>query len=97
MRIESSGLIAALNEAPEELTLSPYEVSEYVMEHIFKPLRLGESLGFADLDFEAFTDEDIRELETWIDRRERMTCRLADLGRIFCEAKPVSSTGRAFC
>lgn len=97
MRVESGGLVAALREAPEEQTLSPYEVSEYVMEHIFKPLRQDKTLSFADLDFKAFTDEDIRELETWIERREHMTDRLANLGNIFCGAEPVSRPGRAFC
>lgn len=97
MRIEPGGLAAALKEAQEEPTLSPYEVSEYVMEHIFKPLRQDKPLLFADLDFDAFTDEDIRELEIWMERQTHMERILADLSNIFCTAEPVSRPGRAFC
>ena len=58
MHIDAHGLVAALKEAPEAQRISCQEVSGYVMEHIFMPLRRGEPVRFADLDFEAFTDED---------------------------------------
>ena len=97
MHIDASGLVAALKKAPEERLTQDRDVSEYVMEHIFLPLRRGEPVVFADLDFEAFTDEDIWGLRGWIEHRERIAYRLSDLAKIFCGAKPVSRTGRAFC
>ena len=97
MHIDASGLVAALKEAPEERMSPCQAVTEYVMEHIFAPLRRNEPVFFADLDFEAFTDEDIWSLRGWIEHRERIAYRLSDLAKIFCGAKPVSRTGRAFC
>ena len=97
MHIEASGLVAALKEAPDERTPPCQAVPEYVMEHIFAPLRRNEPVFFADLDFEAFTDEDIWVLRGWIEQRERIVYRLSDLEKIFRAAKPVCRTGRAFC
>ena len=97
MHIDASGLVAALKKAPEERLTQDRDVSEYVMEHIFLPLRQGEPVVFADLDFEAFTDEDIWGLRAWIEQREHISHRLYDLAKIFRSAKPVSRMGRAFC
>lgn len=97
MHIDASGLVAALKEAPEERMSPCQAVTEYVMEHIFVPLRRNEPVFFADLDFEAFTDEDIWSLRGWIEQRELISRSLYDLSRLFRNAKPVSRTGRAFC
>ena len=97
MHIDASGLVAALKEAPEERTPPRQMVSEYVLEHIFSPLRRNEPVLFTDLDFEAFTDEDIWSLRGWIEQREKIVNRLSDLASIFRIAKTVSRTDRAFC
>lgn len=97
MHIEASGLVAALKKAPENRLISDQEVPEYVVEHIFMPLRQGESVVYAKLDFEAFTDEDIWSLRGWIEQRELISRSLYDLSGLFRNAKPVSRTGRAFC
>ena len=97
MHVDASGLVAALKKAPEERLTQDRDVSEYVMEHIFLPLRRGVPVAFADLDFEAFTDDDIWGLRGWIEQREHLSRRLYDLAGIFRRAKPVSRTGRAFC
>ena len=97
MRIESCSLAAALKEALEEKTLLPCEVPEYVIEHIFKPLRQDRPLFFRDLDFEAFTADDIRALEIWLEQQEAKSSRLAALGNVFCCAQPASRPGRMFC
>ena len=91
MHIDASGLVAALKEAPEERTPPRRAVPEYVMEQIFEPVL------FTDLDFEAFTDEDVWSLRGWIEQREKIAYRLSDLAKIFRSANPVSRTGRAFC
>ena len=97
MHIEPSGLIAALKEAPEGQSSPPGEVCDYVLEHIYRPLLQDELVFFADLDFEAFTIEDIDDLNQWLEQRERTTSCLCKLGMVFCNAAPVSRTGRAFC
>lgn len=97
MHIDASGLVAALKEAPEERMPPHRAVPEYVMEHIFAPLRRNEPVLFTDLDFEAFTDEDVWSLRGWIEQREKIAYRLSDLAKILRSANPVSRTGRAFC
>ena len=97
MHIEPSGLIAALKEAPEGQSSPPCEVCDYVLEHIYRPLLRDKPVFFADLDFEAFTDEDVWSLRGWIEQREKIAYRLSDLAKIFRSANPVSRTGRAFC
>ena len=97
MHIDASGLVTALKKAPEERLTQDRDVSEYVMEHIFLPLRRGEPVVFADLDFEAFTDEDIWSLREWIEQRECLSRRLYELSGFFRNANPVSRPGRAFC
>ena len=97
MHIDASGLVAALKEAPEERMSPCQAVTEYVMEHIFAPLRRNEPVFFAHLDFEAFTDEDIWSLREWIEQRECLSRRLYELSGFFRNANPVSRPGRAFC
>ena len=64
MHIDTGYLVAALRQAPEEQTFFPREVSEYVVEHIFMPLRRDEAICFTDLDFDAFDESDIRNLQS---------------------------------
>ena len=97
MHIDASGLVAALKEAPEERTPPRRAVPEYVMEQIFAPLRRNEPVLFTDLDFEAFTDEDVWSLRGWIEQREKIAYRLSDLAKIFRSANPVRRTDRGFC
>ena len=97
MHIEPSGLIAALKEAPEGRSSPPCEVCDYVLEHIYRPLLRDKPVFFADLDFEAFTIEDIDDLIQWLEQRERTTSCLCKLGMVFCNAAPVSRPDRAFC
>ena len=90
-------LVSALNEAKEETTFPACNVSEYVMEHIYKPLLRGERVAFSDLDFSAFDDDDLQALEHWLEEQDHRHSRLANLNLVFCEAVPVSAAARAFC
>ena len=96
MHIDPSGLAAALAETPEEYIL-PYEGNSYVMEHLYMPLRQDLPLCFAYLDFDAFSDDDIQELDHWIEEKQNVENRLISLGHIFCAAQPVSRSNRVFC
>ncbi|MBQ9719975.1 MAG: hypothetical protein IJV64_04690 [Oscillospiraceae bacterium] len=96
MEVKIKTLAEELREAEED----PFEagaVSDYVMEHIFEPLRRGERLFFKDVDFSRFSQEDIGDLYNYIDRRDAYYSSLCNLNAIFCRATPVSVKARAFC
>ena len=97
MHIEASGLVAALKEAPEAQVLPRQMVSDYMVEHIYIPLRRGMPLLFEELDFDAFDEDDVRALENWLSQLDELTHKLDTLAEIFHAAGPVSRPGRAFC
>ena len=85
--------LAGMEESCVEFT----SVSDYVMEHIFKPLLADQEVCYAELDFERFSGSDIADLEDMLEKRERQKNRLERLNRVFCEAEPISVKCRAFC
>lgn len=97
MNVDLSGLVAELKDAEEAKTFVPPEVSEYVIQRIYGPLLRGEKVRFAELDFTAFSDEDLHDLERRIDASEYEYRCLANLNLVFCEAAPISTAVRAFC
>ena len=97
MHIEASGLVAALKEAPEAQVLPHHMLSDYMVEHIYIPLRRGMPLLFEELDFDAFDEDDVRALENWLSQLDELTYNLDSLVKIFHAADPVSRPGRAFC
>ena len=72
-------------------------VSDYVMEHIFKPLLADQEVSYAELDFTRFSGSDIADLENMLEERGRQRNRLEQLNRVFCKAEPISVKRRAFC
>ena len=72
-------------------------VSDYVMKHIYEPLRRGEKIRFADLDFHAFGEEDLRELNELMEAYEHLEHRLIQISRHFCETASRAVRYRAFC
>ena len=72
-------------------------VSDYVMEHILKPLLAGQKVYYAELDFDRFSGSDIDDLENMLEERERQKNRLEKLNLVFCSAEPISVKRRAFC
>ena len=96
MEVQIETLAKELQAAEED----PFEagaVSDYVMEHIFEPLLRDEQLFFKDIDFSRFSQEDIRDLYNYIDRRDACHSSLCNLNAIFCRAVPASVKARAFC
>ena len=72
-------------------------VSDYVMKHIYEPLRRGETVRFADLDFNAFGEEDLHELNELMEAYEQLEHRLIQISRHFCETASRAVRCRAFC
>ena len=87
----------------QELALLPHTpvehkgVSAYVLTHIFAPLREKHKVMFADLDFSAFTEEDLDALRSMLSGEEERLNRLLRLQDILCAAKPKAAAARRFC
>lgn len=97
MEIDLSALAAALTETDEGATFEPYPVSEYVMRHIYEPLRRDEPVLFAELDFTAFDAEDLAELRSAAESWDSETAALTKLNKVFCDAEPISAAVGGFC
>lgn len=95
--IDISVLAGALRTAPDSPTFIPPSVSPYVMEHIYEPLLRGERVLFSELDFSAFVDGDLDDLEGMVYKSNESYERLQRLGMVFRKAAPVSLTRRTFC
>lgn len=72
-------------------------VSDYVMKHIYEPLRRDEPVRFSALDFEAFGEADLQELNELMEAYSHMEHRLIQLSRRFCETETSTVRHRAFC
>ena len=97
MKLDLNAIVEELMETEEMPTFLVPEVSDYVLTHIYEPLLRGETLRFSDLDFDAFGNSDLSDLETMIDARGQMKARLCSLNNTFCKAGAVSVQKRAFC
>ena len=62
MKIDLSKLMRALEALPHTPPPKPDNIPLYVLTHILAPLKNDDCIHFADLDFEAFTEEDIDSL-----------------------------------
>lgn len=72
-------------------------VSDYVMQHIFEPLRRGETVRFKNLDFDAFGEEDLQELNELMEAYSHLEHTLVQISRKFCETASCTVSHRAFC
>ena len=72
-------------------------VSDYVMKHIYEPLRRDEKVRFAELDFDAFGEEDLHALNELMEAYSHMEQQLIQLSRKFCETEISAVRHRAFC
>ena len=97
MEIDFDALIASFRNAQEGKTFETKSVSDYVMSHIWEPLRQNKALLYEHLDFSRFGLDDITDLMVRLDRAVEMSYDLRRLNQTFCEAEPVSVGCRAFC
>ena len=63
MKIDLSKLLKGLEALPHMPVPEPENISPYVLTNILAPLRKDDCIRFADLDFEAFTEEDKKNYE----------------------------------
>ena len=83
MKIDLSKLLKGLEALPHMPVPEPENISPYVLTNILAPLRKDDCIRFADLDFEAFTEEDIDSLYGALSEAEVRYHRLIRLRCIF--------------
>lgn len=97
MKIDLSKLLKGLESLPHTPAPEPENVPPYVLTHILKPLKTDNYVSFADLDFGAFTEEDIDSLYGALSDAEDREHRLNHLRSTFDHSKPKAATQRKFC
>ena len=96
MKIDLPALVQKLSALPP-MPAEPAEVSLYVLEHIFAPLKAEGRVLLADLDFDAFTEEDLDDLCAALAAEENRQERMKRLCKIFHSTKPCAAARRKFC
>ena len=97
MKIDLSKLFKGLEALPHTAAPKPKKVSPYVLTHILKPLKTDNYVSFADLDFSAFTEEDLDDLRDAVSVVEDRQYRLNRLCGAFCNSEPKAASQRKFC
>ena len=97
MKIDLFKLLKGLEALPHTPAPKPKKVSPYVLTHILKPLKAGDFVSFADLDFGAFTEEDLDDLRDMLSASESRQYRLNCLCGAFCHSEPKAASQRKFC
>ena len=97
MKIDFSMLVKNLDALPHMPVPEPENISPYVLTNILAPLKNDDCIHFADLDFEAFTEEDIDSLYSALSEAEDREHRLNRLRSIFDHSKPKAAAQRKFC
>ena len=97
MKIDLSKLLKGLEALPHTPALEPENVPPYVLTNILAPLKNDDCIHFADLDFEAFTEEDLENLCSVLSEADACQCQLIDLCSIFEASEAKAAVQRKFC
>ena len=97
MKIDLSKLLKGLEALPHMPAPEPENVPPYVLTHILAPLKNDDCIRFADLDFGAFTEEDLDDLRDMLSASESRQYRLNCLCGTFCNSEPKAAAQRKFC
>ena len=97
MKIDLSNFLKSLEALPHTPTPKPKKVSPYVLRHILEPLKTDDYVSFAELDFGAFTEEDLDDLRDALSVVEDRQYRLDRLCSAFCHSEPKAASQRKFC
>ena len=97
LKIDLSNLLKGLEALPHTAAPKPKKVSPYVLAHILKPLKTDDFVSFADLDFSAFTEEDLDDLRDALSVVEDRQYRLNRLCNAFCHSESKAASQRKFC
>ena len=97
MKIDLSKLLKGLESLPHTPAPEPENVPPYVLTHILEPLKTDKAVSFMELDFEAFTEEDIDSLYGALSEAEDREHRLNHLRSTFDHSNPKAAAQRKFC
>ena len=97
MKIDLSKLLKGLKSLPHTPVPEPENVPPYVLTHILEPLKTDNYVSFADLDFGAFTEEDLDDLRDALSVVEDRQYQLNRLCGTFCNSEPKAAAQRKFC
>ena len=97
MKIDLSNFLKGLEALPHTPAPDPENVPPYVLTHILAPLKNDDCIRFADLDFEAFTEEDLENLYRALAETEDKEQRLNHLCSTFYNSEPKAAAQRKFC
>lgn len=97
MKIDLSILAKELTLLPHTSVPEPKNVPPYVLTHILEPLSAGKTVHFADLNFEAFDEDDLNSLCDALSEAEERVNRLKRLWSTFYRSEPKAAVQRKFC
>lgn len=97
MKIDLSKLMRALEALPHTPLPKPDNIPLYVLTHILEPLKTDKAVSFMELDFEAFTEEDLENLCSVLSEADACQCQLIDLCSIFEASEAKAAVQRKFC
>ena len=97
MKIDLSKLLKGLEALPHTPVPEPENVPPYVLTHILEPLKAGVHVSFAELDFEAFTEDNLDSLCQVLSEAEARQDGLVRLRSTFCASKPKAAVQQKFC
>ena len=97
MKIDLSKLMRALEALPHTPPPKPDNIPLYVLTNILAPLKNDDCIHFADLDFEAFTEEDLENLYSVLSEADACQCQLINLCSIFEASEAKAAVQRKFC
>ena len=97
MKIDLSKFLKGLETLPHTPIPKPENISPYVLTHILEPLKTDDFVSFANLDFGAFTEEDLDDLRDALSVVEDRQYRLNRLCSAFCHSEPKAASQRKFC
>ena len=97
MKIDLSKLMRALEALPHTPPPKTDNIPLYVLTHILEPLKTDKAVSFMELDFEAFTEEDLENLYRALAETEDKEQRLNHLCSTFCNSEPKAAAQRTFC
>lgn len=97
MKIDLSKLLKGLEALPHMPVPEPENISPYVLTNILEPLKTDKAVSFMELDFKAFTEEDLENLCSVLSEADACQCQLIDLCSIFEASEAKAAVQRKFC
>lgn len=94
--IDLSALTRAMRGAETTPSTPACTVNQYVMEHIFTPLRNDQPVYLKELDYQQFGPDDLDELRSYLEELDNKRYQAAKLSEWFSQAMPCRRADRCF-